>query len=106
MTEYTEMGGIISAALSVTPPSPVAPLPVRKHGALRCPDFPPRPCNAQDLGGAEVHSRISGVTDHFAQDDGSALEITRSIVSNLNRKKIIPVSLKPVEEPIYPSDEI
>ena len=31
----------VSAALSVAPPSPVTPLPVRKHGALRCPDFPP-----------------------------------------------------------------
>src|SRR5690606_24864898 len=34
----------LSAALSVTPPSPMVPLPVRKHGALRCPDFPPSPC--------------------------------------------------------------
>lgn len=33
----------LSAALSITPPSPAAPLPVRKHGALCCPDFPPLP---------------------------------------------------------------
>ena len=39
---------------------------------------------AEELGGASVHCRQSGVTDHFAVNDGHALEITRRIVSNLN----------------------
>ena len=41
--------------------------------------------SAEDLGGADVHSRTSGVTDHYAMDDAHALAITRRIVSNLNR---------------------
>ena len=41
--------------------------------------------SAEDLGGADVHSRVSGVTDHYAMDDAHALAITRRIVSNLNR---------------------
>merc|ERR1719158_2783573 len=40
--------------------------------------------SAEDLGGADVHCRISGVTDHFAENDHHALEITRNIVANLN----------------------
>ena len=42
---------------------------------------------AEDLGGAYVHCRNSGVTDHLAEDDEHAIEITRSIVENLNHKK-------------------
>ncbi len=42
---------------------------------------------AEDLGGADVHSRKSGVTDHYAQDDAHALAIARRIVGNLNTKK-------------------
>lgn len=42
----------LSVALSVTPPSPAAPLPVRKHGALCCPDFPPSPPCGGKNGGA------------------------------------------------------
>src|SRR5438477_10397045 len=41
---------------------------------------------AEDLGGADVHTRISGVADHFAEDDAHALTIVRSIVANLNRR--------------------
>jgi 3-methylcrotonyl-CoA carboxylase beta subunit len=41
---------------------------------------------AEDLGGADVHTRISGVADHMADDDRHALELVRSIVSHLNRK--------------------
>jgi 3-methylcrotonyl-CoA carboxylase beta subunit len=62
--------------------------------------------SAQELGGAVVHSEVSGVTDHFAEDDDEALEITRSIVSHLNRKKTFWVPLQPVEEPQYKSSEI
>src|SRR2546425_5513741 len=46
--------------------------------------------SAEDLGGADVHSRISGVTDHYALNDEHALAICRSIVANLNRRKYIP----------------
>ncbi|GBF50259.1 methylcrotonoyl-CoA carboxylase beta chain, mitochondrial precursor [Leptospira ryugenii] len=58
----------------------------------------------EELGGADVHCRISGVTDHYAEDDLHALEITRSIVQNLNRKpKSLPKEVRP---PLYPADEI
>ena len=62
--------------------------------------------NAQDLGGAQVHCEISGVTDHFAEDDEHALEITRSIVYNLNKKSVVQLVTKPVEEPLYKADEL
>ena len=42
---------------------------------------------AEELGGADVHTRLSGVADHFAEDDLHALAIVRSIVANLNRRK-------------------
>src|SRR5436189_1063943 len=45
---------------------------------------------AEELGGADVHSRISGVTDHYALDDEHALAITRDIVANLFRRKDYP----------------
>lgn len=61
---------------------------------------------AQELGGAEVHSTVSGVTDHFAEDDNEALLICRDIVSHLNKKKDIPVVLKEVIEPKYDVDEL
>src|SRR6202035_53884 len=48
---------------------------------------------AEELGGAEVHSRISGVTDHYALDDHHALGIARRIVGNLNCCKSIPVDV-------------
>ena len=62
--------------------------------------------SAQDLGGAEVHSRISGVVDHMADDDAHALEITRDIVANLNRVKSVPYSIAKIEEPLYGAEEI
>ena len=40
---------------------------------------------AEELGGADLHCSRSGVTDHFAENDNHALELTRNIVSNLNR---------------------
>src|SRR5689334_23054183 len=45
---------------------------------------------AEELGGADVHTRLSGVADHFAEDDLHALAIVRSIVANLNRRKQMP----------------
>jgi len=61
---------------------------------------------AEELGGAEVHSRISGVTDHYALDDRHALGIARRIVGNLNRTKTVPLELAPPREPLYPAEEI
>ncbi len=61
---------------------------------------------AQELGGAEVHCQLSGVTDHYAEDDEHALIITREIVKNLNWKTEVPVSLKPPQDPLYPSEDL
>ncbi len=62
--------------------------------------------SAEDLGGAEVHSRISGVTDYMAEDDEEALGVARRIVANLQRRKELPWDLRPVEEPIYDACEL
>src|SRR6266446_1996791 len=61
---------------------------------------------AEELGGAEVHSRISGVTDHYALDDRHALGIARHIVGNLNRAKPVALEVAPPREPLYPAEEI
>ncbi|MHB8596554.1 MAG: carboxyl transferase domain-containing protein [Ktedonobacteraceae bacterium] len=61
---------------------------------------------AEDLGGADVHSRISGVTDHYALNDEHALAICRSIVSNLNRRKFIPWDITTPEPPRYEARDI
>jgi len=61
---------------------------------------------AEELGGAEVHSRISGVTDHYALDDHHALGIARRIVGNLNRAKSISVEVEAPREPLYAAEEI
>lgn len=62
--------------------------------------------SAEDLGGARVHSAVSGVSDHFANDDEEALEMIRDIVFHLNRKKEVPVSLREVREPEYDPQEL
>ena len=62
--------------------------------------------SAEDLGGADVHCRVSGVTDHYAQDDGHALAIARRIVGNLNRVKPVGLDLARPEEPLYDPREI
>jgi 3-methylcrotonyl-CoA carboxylase beta subunit len=61
---------------------------------------------AEELGGAELHSRVSGVTDHFALDDRHALGIARRIVGNLNHVKRVAVEVAPPREPLYPAEEI
>lgn len=61
---------------------------------------------AEELGGAQVHCEVSGVTDHFAENDEHGLEIARSILAHLNRKKNIPVQPQAVEDPLYSADEI
>ncbi|KPF83324.1 methylcrotonoyl-CoA carboxylase [alpha proteobacterium AAP38] len=62
--------------------------------------------SAEDLGGGDVHTRISGVADHLASDDGHALGIARRIVGNLNRVKAPEVDIKPAREPLYSADDI
>src|SRR6516225_9437024 len=61
---------------------------------------------AEELGGAELHSRTSGVTDHYALDDRHAIDIARRIVGNLNRTKGIALQVIPPREPLYPAEEI
>ncbi|MFN0150922.1 MAG: carboxyl transferase domain-containing protein [bacterium] len=61
---------------------------------------------AEELGGADVHSRISGVTDHYAHDEREALEKVREIVGALNRRKPSPLRLEAPEEPAYDPAEI
>lgn len=60
----------------------------------------------EELGGADVHCRTSGVTDHYAHNDHHALDITRRIVSNLNYTKNPSVTQFPIEEPLYSPDEL
>ena len=62
--------------------------------------------SAEELGGADVHSRTSGVTDHYAQNDAHALGLARRVVANLNRRKNPDVALKAVKEPLYPVEEL
>ena len=71
--------------------------------------------SAEELGGADVHTRLSGVADHFAEDDDHAIEILRGIVETLPRPSIIdnrPLwsavngPWSPPEEPLYPAEEL
>jgi acetyl-CoA carboxylase carboxyltransferase component len=62
--------------------------------------------SAEDLGGADVHTRLSGVADHFAEDERTALERVRDVVSHLNRRKPMPVVMQPPEEPAYDPQEL
>jgi len=61
---------------------------------------------AEDLGGADVHTRISGVADHFAEDDFDAIAIVRNIVENLPLDKNEPATRIASEEPLYDPKEI
>ncbi|MEU2515470.1 carboxyl transferase domain-containing protein [Streptomyces syringium] len=54
---------------------------------------------AEELGGGEVHSKVSGVTDHLAEDDAHALRIVRNIVATLPRRGPLPWPVEPAEEP-------
>lgn len=62
--------------------------------------------SAEDLGGADVHCRTSGVADHYAQNDNHALDIARNAVANLNRVKDISIKIEPVQAPAYNTEEI
>ncbi len=62
--------------------------------------------SAEDLGGADVHSRHSGVTDYYAVDDGHAIGIARRVIGNLNRVQQCHLSLRPARDPLYPADDL
>ena len=62
--------------------------------------------SAEDLGGGDVHTRLSGVADHLAHDDLHALAIARRIVGKLNRVKAPQLDVRPVVEPLYPAEEL
>jgi acetyl-CoA carboxylase carboxyltransferase component len=61
---------------------------------------------AEELGGADVHTRVSGVADHFAEDDAHALEIARSVAATLGGGKTLPADREAPEDPIYDAKEI
>jgi acetyl-CoA carboxylase carboxyltransferase component len=61
---------------------------------------------AEELGGADVHTRLSGVADYLAEDDAHALAQTRTIVSTLNTSKTLPADMAAPEEPAYDPSEI
>jgi len=62
--------------------------------------------SAEDLGGADVHCKTSGVADHYAQNDQHALELARQAVSRLNRRKRIDLDIRPPVAPLYPTEEL
>ena len=62
--------------------------------------------SAEELGGADVHTRISGVADHYALNDHHALAIVRSIVAKLEPPRRAGVEVAAPREPIYPADEL
>ncbi|MGB8983711.1 MAG: carboxyl transferase domain-containing protein [Anaerolineales bacterium] len=65
---------------------------------------------AEELGGADLHTRLSGVADHLAEDDDHAIEILRSIVDTLQRSNVqtslSTLDIAPPEEPLYPASEL
>jgi 3-methylcrotonyl-CoA carboxylase beta subunit len=61
---------------------------------------------AEDLGGGDVHTKLSGVADHLADDDAHALHLARRIVANLNRRKTIALAVETPEDPAYDPEEI
>jgi len=61
---------------------------------------------AEELGGADVHCRTSGVADYYAQNDSQALQQARTIVGHLNHRKNFPLITRPPAEPIYSAQEL
>tara|TARA_R110001592_G_scaffold295594_2_gene565668 strand:+ start:14750 stop:16357 length:1608 start_codon:yes stop_codon:yes gene_type:complete len=62
--------------------------------------------SAEELGGADVHCRTSGVTDHYANNDHHALQLVRRAVARTNRVKPVSMDLKEPVEPLYPVEDI
>ncbi|MBI1217675.1 MAG: methylcrotonoyl-CoA carboxylase [Rhodobacteraceae bacterium] len=61
---------------------------------------------AEDLGGGDVHTRLSGVADYLAEDDGHALALARRAIAQLNRAKPVPVQWQSPEPPAFDPEEI
>ncbi|KAI5940398.1 Methylcrotonoyl-CoA carboxylase beta chain, mitochondrial [Manis javanica] len=62
--------------------------------------------SAEDLGGADLHCRKSGVSDYYTLDDNHALHLTRKVLRNLNYQKKLDVTIEPSKEPLFPADEL
>jgi len=62
--------------------------------------------SAEELGGGELHSRVSGVTDHLAEDDADALRMVRGIIATLAPRATRPWDTAPSEDPAYPADSV
>lgn len=62
--------------------------------------------SAEDLGGADVHTRLSGVADHFAETEEQALAWVREVISHLNRRKPMPLVRQEPEDPFYDPGEL
>ncbi|MEP7135063.1 MAG: carboxyl transferase domain-containing protein [Chloroflexota bacterium] len=66
--------------------------------------------SAEDLGGADVHTRLSGVADHFAEDDDHAIQLLRDIVETLQTPNLhthlSKLEVAPPEEPLFPADDL
>ena len=60
----------------------------------------------EELGGADVHTRVSGVADHYALNDAHALSLLRRIVANLNFRKSVALEVREPVEPLYPAEEL
>src|SRR5256886_8898715 len=62
--------------------------------------------SAEDLGGGDVHTRLSGVADHLAENDTHAIAIARKSVASLNWRKEVPVALRPARAPRHDQQEL
>ena len=62
--------------------------------------------SAEELGGGDVHTRISGVADHLAESDAHALHLARRIVAKLNGVKSVALDIRPPAEPAYDPEEL
>ncbi|GAA3564204.1 MULTISPECIES: carboxyl transferase domain-containing protein [Marinobacter] len=62
--------------------------------------------SAEDLGGADVHTGISGVADHYANTEAEALERARRCIANLNYKRPDHMALREPVEPLYPAEDL
>jgi 3-methylcrotonyl-CoA carboxylase beta subunit len=62
--------------------------------------------SAEDLGGADVHCRTSGVADHYADNDEHALELARRSIANLNWRKLGELNSVPAIAPLYAAEEL
>ena len=61
---------------------------------------------AEELGGADVHCKISGVSDHYALDDAHALHLARQCIRNLNYRKEPTITVEKPEEPLFPPEDL